>query len=162
MALLATYTLFMASPSYFLLKKVNGVMVKCLHPFWKSGLKNVKKFWVIHSRSWILKIVQNKFLFVECLKILPTVSCCESLLLPDAFSWGVGAFFPGRKVFLEVPSTIKLSHLIDSQGWYLGALSQTFAQSLPCSISWTFKKCTSIRFYYSEGSCIKNPVLEVL
>ena len=30
-------------------------------------------------------IVQNKFLFVECLKILPTVSRCESLL-PDAFS----------------------------------------------------------------------------
>ena len=128
-------------------------MVKCLRPFRKSGLKNVKKFWVIHSRLWILKIMQNKFLFVECLKILPTVSRCESLL-PDAFSWGVGAFFPGRKVFLEVPSTIKLSHLIDSQGWYLGALSQTFAQSLPSSISWTFKKCTSIRFYYSEGSCI--------
>ena len=31
-------------------------------------------------------IVQNKFLFVECMKILPTVSRCESLL-PDWWGW---------------------------------------------------------------------------
>ena len=111
-----------------------------------------KIFWV--GNPFQIVNFKNSAKQISFCRMFENFVYCEPLWKPDAFSWGVGAFFPGRKVFLEVPSTIKLSHLIDSQGWYLGALSQTFAQSLPCSISWTFKKCTSIRFYYSEGSCI--------